>query len=103
MLDSYAKNITEEFPEDSLEEMKSTDFSEFAFESYYICRNFIYKSFVFNEKPSEILVQKSFQLIKRRIALAGYRLSHLLEEIYSKYSQFNIKEASSNLRTTNLN
>ena len=45
-------------------------------------------------KPSNEYIDKSEQILRKRIALAGYRLAELLKKVYSAYQSKVTKELS---------
>lgn len=54
-------------------------------ESYHYCKDFVYKKAHLNEELSEEYKRDAWVLVKKRIAMAGYRLSDMLQLIYKKY------------------
>ena len=77
-----AKKITTQFPRSSLQnELNIKDQWKIAKTNYDIAVNFAYKGINENEAPSENYLNTRFEICKKQIALAGYRLADMLKEI----------------------
>jgi len=53
-----------------------------AFESYFIAKNFTY-TLGLHQHPTSAYIKKGREIIKRRIAVAGYRLAKLLNQLFA--------------------
>ena len=78
---SLANKYIEEFPKDSLVELKSLNFKDWILESHEIAKDFIYKNIEYNGTPTEAYLDESYKIIKRRIVLGGYRLAEIVKSI----------------------
>lgn len=86
-INKLAIEFAEEFPRDSLEEYKKEDLKDWIIESHDVCRDFIYADIKFDTKPSEKYMKKAYQVVKRRIALGGYRLAKVLKTIKASFDK----------------
>ena len=80
-LEITAKAIMNEFPQESLSELNSHDFSEWIRESHDSCRDFVYKFIEYDSTPTKEYIDEAYDLIRRRISLGGYRLARLFKDI----------------------
>eukprot|EP00826_Nyctotherus_ovalis_P008483 TRINITY_DN121_c0_g1_i1.p1 TRINITY_DN121_c0_g1~~TRINITY_DN121_c0_g1_i1.p1 ORF type:complete len:297 (-),score=82.71 TRINITY_DN121_c0_g1_i1:115-1005(-) len=77
-----ADAITKQFPRASLsDDLAITDQWAIAKKGLDIAINYAYKGIHENEYPSEEYKRSRFEICKRQIALAGYRLADMLKEI----------------------
>ena len=70
------------FPQDSLSESKNMDYLEWSKESYQIAVQVAYKGIQVGNTPSNDYLVKGEHTALQQIALSGYRLSKLIEEIF---------------------
>ncbi len=96
-LEKTAQDFINEFPRDKQDEFNNhKDFSEWILESREISQNFVYKDIEMNTTPSEEYLKKGYYIIKKRIALAGYRIAEIFKQVIKSY------KASSNVKSGNL-
>jgi hypothetical protein len=76
-----AEDVIKEFPKDSLPELSKTTFEEWMKESYDVTVDFIYRYIGYEETPSDDYINKAYEIVKKRIALAGYRLAEVLKKV----------------------
>ena len=80
-LEKTANEIMKEFPVNDLPELKNDDFLEWAQESHDIAQHFIYPGITYEGTPSKEYLENAFKIVKRRIALAGYRLAAIFRDV----------------------
>jgi len=85
-LNGYASSYTTLYPKDSFN-LTSTNFSEWADEAYAYANNFVYKGINENERPSDDYLNNGFEIARRQVTLAGYRLSNLIKTIVAAHSK----------------
>jgi len=95
-LNSIATNFTKEFPPNSTQVGNTTDFDEWVTEAFYLAKEFVYKNATYKANITEAYKKEAYQLIKHRIALGGYRLASLIEQIYSSYKKAKAVESNEN-------
>ncbi len=91
----YAEGLIKEYTKESLSELGNTNIIDWIQESYEVCQNFIYKDLEFDTHPSDEYIKKSYDLIRRRIALGGYRLADIIKNIYRSYD--NVKKVNESI------
>ncbi len=74
--------ITTMFPDDDPSQSNSFDFEAWAEESHLLAINYAYNNIQPGEKPSSDYLRMRNQIVYHQIALAGYRLAKLLNEIF---------------------
>lgn len=84
---SFGKSIMEEFTYESLQEQieKFNTPEDWAKEGFEISKNFVYVGVKENEAISAEYEKQGKIIVKRRLALAGYRLSNRLTSIYQQW------------------
>lgn len=82
-----AKQIIAEFPQSSLPELKRTDFSDWVEESRDISQDFIYKGITYDGTPSDEYTQTAYKIVRKRIALGGYRLANVFKQLKQSYNK----------------
>ncbi len=82
----------EEFKKSELPELKLTDYADWIQESHDIAQNFIYKNIAYDSVPSEDFLNSAFEMVKKRIALGGYRLAEMFKQIKAGYEESQSKE-----------
>lgn len=81
--EEYARDLMREYPREELaKELSEGNYANWAEESYNLAQNFVYQSIQEHQRPSDQYIEDGIELVRRRIALAGYRLADLLREIY---------------------
>lgn len=91
-----AKEIMAEFNQSNLLELhKKRNFTQWAMESRQISQDFIYPNIEYDATPSDDYINKAWLMVKRRIALGGYRLAEMLKEIKQAYDEKNKEELMS--------
>ena len=78
---ALAAEVVSAVPEDSLSEWQELDPSVWAQESFHLATSVVYVGISEGRTPSEVYRVKSQLVARRRIALAGYRLSALLTSL----------------------
>lgn len=79
----FATALEFDFPLESLLEFINLDVKNWIQESYNLAISIAYQDITPNSSPSEEYLNKSKKAARRQLALAGYRLSHLLNEIFT--------------------
>ena len=83
-----ADTIVKQFPRSSLQkELSMTNQFEIAKMTFEIAVNSAYKGIKENEKPSDEYLRTRFEICKRQIALAGYRLADMLKQINYSFEE----------------
>jgi S1/P1 Nuclease len=78
-----ATEIMAEWPKVSLiNQLLDKSPADWCLESYNDAVNFAYNGAVLNEQLSEDYVNRAWGVVKKRLALGGYRLSSLIQELY---------------------
>lgn len=80
-----AKEIISEFPKTKFVSKINALYEDWVEEGHAIAQNFVYVDITINEVPSENYLDGAYQIIKERIALAGYRLAQLIKGIKKGY------------------
>jgi len=57
-------------------------------ESHDVAKDFIYAQIEFNSSPTDDYMKKSYEIVKRRITLGGYRLSEIIKTIKHSHDNF---------------
>jgi hypothetical protein len=91
LISLFASKILEEMPKNTLEEKAILDPSVWVGESHHIAKEHVYTLKV-GGQPSKEYVLASQAIAKKRIALASYRLSGMLSDVFSKADQSVVKE-----------
>jgi len=79
-LNGYASSYTTLYPKASFN-LTTANFTSWAAESYLIANNFVYNNINENERPSDEYLNQGYEIARRQVALAGYRLSNLIRDI----------------------
>ena len=70
-----------------MEEFKNKDIKDWIIESHDISQNFIYKDLEYDTAPSDNYMKKAYNIVKKRIALGGYRLAEIIKKIKNSYDR----------------
>jgi curved DNA-binding protein CbpA len=82
-----AESIMKLHPYGKMKERLSPEkFNVWEQESLYIATTEVYKDVKFGEKPSDKYTKKAFEIAQERLALGGYRLGSLFNEIFGASS-----------------
>ncbi len=82
-LDPIAQDIIKRFPYDKLKDKINSDkFDLWPKESLTIATTDVYKDAKWFESPSEKYRKKAFEIAQERLALAGYRMGDLFNEVF---------------------
>ena len=82
-LHQYAELFMRENPRSSLEyELSFKSPEDWCLESFQNAIDFVYQGIEQYDRPSEEYLERGWTLIKKQIALAGYRLSDMIQEYY---------------------
>lgn len=85
-LKETAFSYINEFPETELTELtKNTTPESWILESWSACKDVVYKNIRYGSIIRDNYLSKGYTLARKRIVLAGYRLSKLLKSSFSKY------------------
>jgi len=79
---SLAEAAMKEFPADSMPEWKDLDPHTWVVESNTLAREVVYKNISENAEPSKAYTEAAQKLIRKRLALAGYRLAGVLNALF---------------------
>lgn len=78
-----ASQIEKQYPQsDFKRKLNRMQPGGWAFESYSLAKNFAY-TLGLHQHPNSAYVKKGREIVKRRIAVAGYRLAKLLNQLFS--------------------
>jgi hypothetical protein len=64
------------------EEISVNKISDWSYNTYHSAIEGAYLDVKYNQKPTEEYINKAWETTKRQLALGGYRLAKLLEELY---------------------
>lgn len=81
-LEIFAQRVKEDLPKEKLTASASMDPNEWALESHKIAVEHAHKLKP-NRAPSPMYIENSKTIVEERIALAGYRLSNMLNVVFS--------------------
>lgn len=82
-LDPIAQEIMAKYPYDKMKErIQPGKFEAWARESLDIAMNDVYKDVKWFEAPSDKYKKKAFEIAQERLALAGYRMGDLFNEVF---------------------
>lgn len=81
---SLSEEIMSKYPKESLKETIDLNPANWVNESYLLAIEIAYEGIEPNTIPSDAYVQKSRECACKTLALAGYRLSDILNEIFDK-------------------
>ncbi len=82
-LDPIAQAIIAKYPYDKMKDRIQPDkFDAWGKESLDVAMNDVYKDVTFFEKPSDKYKEKALKIAEERIALAGYRMADLFNEVF---------------------
>lgn len=86
-ISGFASKIMAEFTYESLQDQieGSSQPEDWAKEGYELCKNFVYVGIVENEKLPSDYEEKAKDIVRERLALAGYRLANRLTAIYQTW------------------
>lgn len=65
-------------------------------ESHDISENFIYKDLEYGAVPSDYYMKKAYNIVKRRIALGGYRLAEIIKKIKKAFDEIKSEDINEN-------
>lgn len=75
------------YPYDKMKgELAADNFSQWAKESLEISQQEVYRGVRFFSLPSDGYKKKAFEISEKRLALAGYRMAALFNEVFAKPS-----------------
>jgi hypothetical protein len=79
-----AEEIMKDYTRDDLEsDLEIGKFEEWVSRNYEVAKNKVYKGVEYGQLLNESYIEEGRELVRRQIALAGYRLSDLIQKIYS--------------------
>jgi S1/P1 Nuclease len=83
-IEPIAKDIIKLYPYDKMKDRLNSDkFDIWANESLIIAMNDAYKDIRFQETPSDKYTKRAFEIAQERLALGGYRLGMLFNEVFA--------------------
>lgn len=86
-IDPIAQEIIKLYPYEKLRDKINPDkFDVWTKESLDIATSFVYKDLKFFESPSDNYKKKAFEISQERLALAGYRMGDLFNEVFGTAS-----------------
>lgn len=94
-----------EFPKESLTELEQhPNVIDWIEESWNICKNNVYKD-MFMDKTldkNDDYIKKNIPIVRKQLALAGYRLSKMMTNIYKEYKNLFVphEDLISNLKSS---
>ncbi|MBV9926513.1 MAG: S1/P1 nuclease [Acidobacteria bacterium] len=80
---SLAQEVMKENPAESMPEALDTDPHTWVMESYKLAREVVYKDITEGGEPSKAYTDAAQKLARKRLALAGYRLANVLNELFA--------------------
>ena len=81
-LEAWAKKLTDEFPKDFFkEELKIKDITQWTIDSYLTAVEHAYKPLRTDFIIDKVYEEQAFYIMRRNLALAGYRLAQLIPTI----------------------
>lgn len=86
-LEEFKKEIISSFPKSSLKNVADLNFENWAKESYEIAVLHAYQNIEPNSSPSEEYLKSNRKIAYERISLAGFRLSELLNSIFTEKTE----------------
>jgi hypothetical protein len=79
---SIAQAVMKEFPAESMPEWQDLDPHTWVVESNTLARQVVYKNITENTAPSKEYTDAARQLVRKRLALAGYRMASVLNAVF---------------------
>lgn len=84
-IDSIAQKVMGKYPRENetiAKRLEITDVEEMSAEGVNLAVNFVYKGIKSGSTPSQEYLKRGREIIDQQLAVAGYRLSNLLQEIF---------------------
>ncbi len=81
---SFATDIINSYPPESFPHRMDRNITNWSRESYDIAIAYVYDGIEPDMAPSNAYIRRGQGVAKRQIALAGYRLANLLNELYGE-------------------
>lgn len=83
-VENWALEITQEFPRSALSgDLSVTNMTDWTTTNFQIASTFVYPGITPGQHPSEAYLDAGWEIAKRQLALAGYRLGDLLESLFA--------------------
>jgi hypothetical protein len=79
---SIAQAVMKEFPAESMPEWQDLDPHTWVVESNTLGRQVVYKNIREGEPPSKAYTDEAQRLVRKRLALAGYRMAGVLNALF---------------------
>ncbi|MET0624822.1 MAG: S1/P1 nuclease [Pyrinomonadaceae bacterium] len=79
---SIAEAVMKEFPAESMPEWQDLDPHTWVIESNTLARQVVYKNITENQTPSKAYTEVAQKLMRKRMALAGYRMAGILNALF---------------------
>ncbi|MBN2478812.1 MAG: S1/P1 nuclease [Parachlamydiales bacterium] len=85
-LNNFKSEVTIKFPKSSFleDEIENMDFDTWAQESFLIGKNHAYENIHPGDRPSDAYLIENRNIAYRQIALSGYRLAYILNDIFKE-------------------
>lgn len=83
---SFASEIMINYPPEAFPNLMDMNLENWSRESYEIAITYVYDGIEPDTKPSNEYLNRGREIAKKQVALAGYRLANLLNELYAKES-----------------
>lgn len=80
-IDNLVKELRVKYPRESLPQLSDKNIDHWRQDSYDIGMDFLYGNILPNEEPSAQMIEEGKVIFGRQIALAGYRLADLLNDL----------------------
>lgn len=79
---AHAQGVMKEFPAESAPEWQDLDPHTWVVESNTLARQVVYKNIAENAEPSKEYTDAAQKLVRKRLALAGYRMAGVLNALF---------------------
>jgi hypothetical protein len=79
---AIAEGVMKEFPAESMPEVSDLDPHTWVIESNTLAREVVYKNITEGSAPSKAYTDAAQRLVRKRLALAGYRMAGLLNALF---------------------
>lgn len=90
---NFSQSLVEEYPYENLRYEMEINFKAYDWvkESYAVASSFVYTGITEGEELPEWYVEEARKIIRRRLALGGYRLAKTIREAYQDFAGFKRK------------
>jgi hypothetical protein len=70
---------------DTLAELNKLQYKEWLEESYQVSVDVVYNGIKYGSKPTDAYLDRAYNILRRRIAIGGYRLANTISDLYENY------------------